>query len=38
MQWLAKLNGLGVKINADKIFALSGKGIVGRLHVGARYG
>jgi len=30
---VAKLNGLGVKINADKIFALSGKGIVGRLHV-----
>jgi len=30
---VAKLNGLGVKIDADKIFALSGKGIVGRLHV-----
>ncbi len=30
---VAKLNGMGVRINADKIFALSGKGIVGRLHV-----
>jgi 3',5'-nucleoside bisphosphate phosphatase len=30
---VAKLQGLGVKIDADKIFALSGKGIVGRLHV-----
>lgn len=30
---VAKLNGLGVKIDADKIFALSGKGIVSRLHV-----
>jgi predicted metal-dependent phosphoesterase TrpH len=28
-----KLQGIGVKIDADKIFALSGKGIVGRLHV-----
>jgi 3',5'-nucleoside bisphosphate phosphatase len=30
---VAKLQGLGVKIDADKIFAISGKGIVGRLHV-----
>ena len=30
---VAKLQGMGVKIDADKIFTLSGKGIVGRLHV-----
>jgi hypothetical protein len=30
---VAKLKGLGVNIDADKIFAQSGKGIVGRLHV-----
>jgi predicted metal-dependent phosphoesterase TrpH len=30
---VAKLNSLGVKIDAEKIFALSGEGVVGRLHV-----
>ncbi|MFA6384748.1 MAG: PHP domain-containing protein [Candidatus Omnitrophota bacterium] len=30
---VAKLQGLGVKIDAEKIFELSGKGVVGRLHV-----
>jgi 3',5'-nucleoside bisphosphate phosphatase len=30
---VSKLQGMGVKIDADKIFALSGKGVVGRLHV-----
>jgi 3',5'-nucleoside bisphosphate phosphatase len=30
---VSKLQGLGVKIDAEKIFALSGKGSVGRLHV-----